>query len=892
RWAWSGARGLVAAVPPLVALAGTAAAQESIRIDGRPDEPAWDRAVEITEFVQGEPVEGAAPGAETTAWLLFNDEGIHVAARMREPLEIARQLVRRDEEGQADYFEVSFDPNRDRRTGYLFHVSAAGVQRDVYLHDDDETDDSWDAVWESEVALEPGGWTLEMRIPWSQIRYEPGDGPQTWGVNVVRWRVEAGERTYHALVPRNERGRVSFFRPLAGISVPASDQRIEVRPYVLARARTAPAEEANPFFDGRETGAQVGGDLRYGLGSAFTLDATINPDFGQVELDPAVINLSAFETFFDERRPFFVEDARILDFSLAGRGNRLFYSRRIGREPQGREPDGAIYVDVPVQSTILGAAKLTGRTGGGLSIGALAAVTDREEGQASLDAGDGPDIIAFPAAPRTWHGVLRARQDLREGATTVGGIATVLGRELGDGGDFDFLPSSAFAGGVDFEHLWDDRRWALEGYLAGTMVHGDTTALVGIQRGSTHYFQRPDSRFSVDSTATSMVGASWRLAVERRTGGHWSGNLSLGQTTPGFEVNDMGFATSREQIELHSGVQYREIEPGAVFRDYSVQLSTYQNWRGSAFRSPLSGDAWTRAHKGGSIWLEADWTLNNFWGGFAEYAYRPEALDEGATRGGPLMVTPANQKGEIRLHTDRRRPVSLQASALVERGDAIDNREFGLELTWRPGPRLELEMEPEYSRTTELDQYVGSFEASEYAATYGRRYLFGELERRTLSLETRMNVTFTRNLTLQLYVQPLLDAGDYRSYRQLERPSSFSFLEFQEGEPVDEDGDQRAESCAGGTICELDGTQHVDFDDDGLVDARFSDADFNVVSLRGNAVLRWEYRPGSTIYLVWQQRRFGRRPFGDFDLSRDRGDLLDLHPENQFILKVNYWIGL
>lgn len=877
------------------ALAAGAGAQQAIQVDGRLDESAWAAATEITEFVQGEPVEGAPPEARTIVRILFAEDGIYVGARMDEPEgPIARQLVRRDDQGQADFFVVGLDPNRDRRTGYLFQVSAAGVQRDAYLYEDNQEDDSWDAVWESEVAVDDDGWTAELRIPWSQLRYEPSTGEQTWGLNFGRWRVAAAEMTYHELVPRNEHGVVSFFRPYPGITVPASGRRVELRPYVLAQARTAAAAEGDPFFDGRETDAQVGLDLRYGLGSAFTLDAAINPDFGQVELDPAVINLSAFETFFDERRPFFVEDARIFDFSLAGFGNRLFYSRRIGRAPQGSPPPEAEFADVPVQSTILGAAKVTGRTAGGLSLGALAAVTDREEGRAAILDEDGGsyDIVAFPVQPRAWHGVVRAQQDLRGGATTVGGVVTALGREPVEDATFDFLPSNAFAAGLDFEHMWGDREWALEGHLAGSLVNGDSVALIAIQRSSTHYFQRPDSRFAVDSSATSMAGASWRVELERRSGEHWTGSVSLGQTSPGFEINEMGFSRSSEQIEANIGIDYREIEPGPLFRDYRISVSTFQNWRGSALDRPFSSSAWGRAHKEGSVWIDGSWTLNNFWGGSGEYAYRPRALDDAATRGGPLMVRPHNQKLEMRLNSDRRRAVSVQGEFLVEHGEALSNWETGLSVSWRPGPRLELELEPAYSVRTVQDQYVATFDAPEYELTYGRRYLFAEMDRRTLSLETRLNVTFTRDLTLQLFLQPLMDAGDYRSYRQLERPASFDFREFEAGTPLDLDGDGTPESCATGTICELDGVQYVDFDGDGLLDQSFRDRDFNVVSLRGNAVLRWEYRPGSTVYLVWQQRRFGRRPFGDFDIGRDRADLLDLHPENQFMIKVNYWIGL
>jgi hypothetical protein len=869
-----------------------------IRIDGRLEDDGWDRARPITDFVTGEPVEGQEPSQPTEVRILFDAEAIYIGARMSEPdpSTIARQLVRRDETGQADYFEVMLDPNRDRRTGYRFRLTAAGVQSDAYLYEDNRQDESWDAVWESEVSFDEAGWTAEMRIPWSQIRYEPTDGEQVWGVNFVRWRTEAGERYFYALVPRNQHGRVSFFRPMSGVQAPRNLRRIELRPYVLARAHTGPTTDGDPFFDGRDENAQAGFDLRYGLGSAFTLDATFNPDFGQVELDPAVINLSAFETFFPERRPFFVEDARILDFNLSGRRNSLFYSRRIGREPQGGSPDGAAHVSAPDASTIVGAGKLTGRTSGGLSVGALVAATAAEEGRAFFAGGDASadSLATYLAQPRGYYGVTRVQQDLRDGATTVGGIVTGMRRELPEEGTFDFLPRDAYSVGVDFEHMWGDREWALEGFWAGSMVRGEPDALIRIQRSSNHYFQRPDSDFEVDSAATSMVGAEWHLQFERRSGRHWTGAVWAGEMTPGFEVNDLGYSPSSERLDGGVRVSYQEVEPGPWFRSYVVTASTWQNWRHSVLRDPLSAASWSEAHKGGEVQLGAHATLNSFWGGMLSIRHRPETLDDGATRGGPLMVDPARTIGSVLLHTDRREPLSLGGSVMWGSGGAGRSIHTGLGLTARPSAGWELEVEPSLSWSRSTAQYVTAFGDEGYVPTFGARYLFGDLDRRSASLETRLNVTFTPALTLQLFAQPLIEAGEYRGYKQLAEARSFDFTELVPGTAVDGDGDGEAEACLDGTICELGGYQYVDADGDGEVsmETAFGDRDFNLVSLRGNAVLRWEYRPGSTLFLVWQQRRSAYRSFGDFDLARDRSDLVDLHPDNVFIVKMNYWLGV
>ena len=889
--AGSGGGGGVGVRSELVAVERSGA----IQVDGRLGEPAWEGAAVVRRFVQGEPVEGAPAEQPTEVRILFDDEAIYVGALMTEPdpSRIARQLVRRDDRGQADYFEVMFDPNQDRRTGYLFRVSAAGVQRDSYLHSDNQEDDSWDAVWESEVELLEDGWSVEMRIPWSQIRYEPSTEPQTWGINFARWRLDAAERTYYALIPRAQHGRVSFFETISGVEAPQSLRRIELRPYTLARGHRGPATAGDPFFDGAEADAQVGVDLRYGLGSAFTLDATINPDFGQVELDPAVINLSAFETFFPERRPFFVEDARILDFTLAGRQNLLFYSRRIGREPQGRRPDEATFTTEPEQTTILGAAKLTGRTTGGLSVGALAAVTGEEEGRAFFP-GDGladDRIEDYLAEPRGQYGVVRAQQDLRDGATTVGGIVTAMGRDLPADGSFDFLPSQAFSAGIDFEHMWGDREWALTGFVAGSLVRGDSAALIRIQRSSNHYFQRPDSDFTVDSSRTSLAGAEWRLEFERRSGEHWTGSIWAGEVTPGFEINDFGYSRSTERLDAGGRVSYREIQPGPVFRDYNISLWTYHNWRHDALDDAFSMDSWGAAHKAGGVNLSTRGTLNNFWGGSVDLSYTPETLDDGGTRGGPLMVDPNRVGIRTRVNSDRRKAISLDGNLNYDVGPGGTALRGGLGVTARPSPRWELGLEPGFNVHDDRDQYVTSVDDASFAPTYGRRYLFGELERRSFSLETRMNVTFTRNLTLQLFAQPLLEAGHYTAYKQLAEAGTYDFLAMEPGTATDGDGDGVPEACDA-AMCALDGYRWLDFDGDGAPDNAFRDRDFNVVSLLGNAVLRWEYRPGSTIFLVWQQRRGDRRAFGDFDFARDRADMLDLQPDNVFIIKVNYWLGL
>ncbi|MXY97097.1 MAG: carbohydrate binding family 9 domain-containing protein [Gemmatimonadetes bacterium] len=893
-------------VPPFVALAafctlstGTVTAQTDagsavvpameaaqrtgqVSIDGRLDEPAWAAAMPATRFVQREPVEGAEPGEDTEVRVLYDDGAIYIGARMYDdqPDQIGRQLVRRDERGAFDLFSVSIDSNNDRITGYQFRVSAAGAQRDAYLYDDVRQDDAWDAVWESGVTIDDEGWIAEMRIPLSQIRYEPRDGPQSWGINFMRRRLAANESIDFALQSRLRHGRVSVLGRLNGLVLPSGASRLEIRPYVLGSARTAEADQGNPFFDGSDFSGRGGFGLRYGLSPSYHLILTVNPDFGQVEVDPAVINLSAFETFFREQRPFFVLDAQEFEFGLSGR-DELYYSRRIGRQPRGGTPDDADFADIPTETSILGAAKITGRSPGGVSIGALAAVTGQESGKAH-SISDGR-IREFTVEPRAEFGVFRIRKDYRSGASQVGAVGSLVHRALPDDGAFDYLTSEAFSGGVDFEHNWGGARardWAVYGYLAGSRVQGSPEALIRIQRSSNHYFQRPDAtRLAVDSTATSMNGYNWRLQFARRDAEHLTGALWFAQISPGFEINDLGFSRSGERLDGGARIEYQNITPGRYLRNYRFNFFTFYNFRHEALDDPWSWSSWRNNYKNGRFWAGADFELNNNWDVFLGSSFSPTQFSDTRTRGGPVMEDPGSYSFDIGVGTDRRKRISLETELDYENYQRGGHEwEAEVEATIRPTPNWELEVTPNFSWERNAAQYVARTDALPFAPTYGSRYVFSDLERRSFSLETRLNVAFSPDLTLQLYAQPLLSSGDYLNYKQLLRASSFDFDVLDEG--------------TRSFIDPADGYRYLDFDGDGMPDINFSDRDFNIQSLRMNVVLRWEYRAGSRVFLVWQQTRSERDENGTLDIGRDFGNLFGGESENIFIVKFNYWFGV
>ena len=708
--------------------------------------------------------------------------------------------------------------------------------------------------------------------------------------------MSSNETSYYSLRSRTRPGFVSQFGMLDQVRVPTGSRRIEFRPYVLSSMHDGPAEAGDPFFDGFEATARTGGELRVGLGSSITLDATINPDFGQVEADPAVINLSAFETRLEERRPFFVEDGQVFDFGLSQtpRGDELFYSRRIGRAPVGRAPFGAAFSDRPDDATILGAAKVTGQTSSGLSFGVMAALTEEEYGEAFFETDD--HFEPFMAEPRSQFGVVKLQQDFNGGASQVGGIVTGISRDLPADGGFDFLASDAYSTGVSLDHQWNDRDWSLNFVFAGSHVRGDSTAITRIQRSSNHYFQRPDAgRLDVDSTATSISGSMWRARLSRQNGEHWTGGVWLGESSPGLEVNDLGFSRASEHVETGFSLNYREIQPGSWYKSYNFTGWVATSWSHEAFDDIGSWDSWEDARLFGTANVTARATLQNDWNGDATLSYSPDSYSYGATRGGPVMVSPGNWHLRANLNTDGRKVLSFRGGFSTRQSTIDHGGDFTVNgrVAFKPSSRLDMSLSPRYQTQTVTSQYVGSTSSLSYDPTFGRRYLFGEIDRHTVSMEARLNWTFSPRLSFQMYAQPLLSSGDYTAYKQLADTRTFDFLDFAAG-THSQSGD--SDLCSGGTICreiqEGADRQHVDFDGDGVVDYSFGDRDFNVRSLIGNAVLRWEYRPGSTIFFVWQRRQSGSISRGDFDISRDLDALLAAPADNRFMIKVNYWLGL
>ncbi|MGD8276896.1 MAG: DUF5916 domain-containing protein [Gemmatimonadota bacterium] len=877
-FAWSGAtEAQMARTDAQSAVAGASAAVRAaplvggVRIDGVLDEPAWRSAEAVTAFTQRMPDEGEPASERTEVRVLVGPDALYIGARLfdSEPDLIRAALVRRDVVSDFDYVIVNIDSRHDHNTAFAFTLTPSGSYQDAALGVDGEYDFGWDPVWDGAATIDEQGWSAEWRIPFSQLRFESAEDAE-WGIQFTRVIARKQEVATFPFVPRNETSGPHRYGHLTGLGQVREPGRLELFPYATARSEHLMVSADDPFRTGADRFYKAGLDLKYGITGNLTLDATINPDFGQVEVDPAVVNLTQYETFYPERRPFFVEGAEIFrygfpGFEMAGTDlGSLFYSRRIGRPPQGGFGGlGAAWTDVPDQSTIAGAAKVSGRIGS-WSVGVLEAATLEETGRYQRLDGSSASV---PVEPFTNYVVGRARRDFNEGNSTVGGIVTAVNRDLSDPALAGLLHSGAFVGGLDFIRYWDDREWFVTGTLTGSRVRGSADAILRTQRSSARYWQRPDARrVALDSTRTSLDGWRGSLAAGRKAGDHWRGAIAVQAKSPGFEANDLGFESRVDNWGVNAAFQYRDIVPGRLTRSFQVDLVPDLQWN-------FDGDL-----LGASVFLGSVQQWSNYWRSSTALTLYPERDSDTMTRGGPVGRAPAGGSIGQWIASDQRKPWSAQLSlnyAWNARGGWGFSRTFNV--TVRPSSALELTLGPEYNRTHAVAQYVAAVRDPSATRTLGSRYVFSDLDRTTISMTTRLSWTFTPRLSFQLYAQPFLAAGDYSRFKELHEPRKW-------------DWDVYGEDA--GIIDPVGGGYRIDPDAVGPASAfTLAEPDFNVRSLRGNAVLRWEYRPGSTMYFVWQQRRSGFVSVGDSRFSHDADALIHLRPENVFAIKLSYWWG-
>ena len=845
-------------------------------IDGDLSDSAWAEAPVQTDFVEQSPRPGLAPRLRTEFQVTYDDEAIYFAVRARDqaPETVVAPYPRRDDETRSDWIFVEIDSRHDRRTGYGFGLNPRGVQVDATFDAFINYDYAWDGVWQGAARIDSTGWCAEYRIPFSQLTYaaNPGDS-MAFGLNVYRLGIKEGESsTWSPRLPTYA-DLESHFNTIEGLVAPSKPERLEIVPYAATKGTFTPAS-GNPLIDPQQGDGYAGADLRLRIGSGFTATATVHPDFGQVEADPSQINLTTFETFFAEQRPFFVEGSSQFAFDLslpfATRGNSFgneqpFYSRRIGGAPEGSVPSDAAYSDVPTSTTILGAAKVSGRTSNGWSAGGMAAVTDAAEGEYVTTTDGQTDRRVVE--PTTGFGVLRVSRESGDGGRAVGLIATGVTRPGMDSALADQRLSSAFSLGLDGRRRFSGDNYEVSAFAVGSHINGSAAAMTGVLHGPGHFFQRPDAPYLHDDTTRTSISGLAAQARIAKIGGAWHWAAIGHLITPGFEINDLGFQRNADWLMAVGSVSYQKYRPGHFIRRWSAgldQVGAGWNFAGERRAALVSGFA--------------NASLRNYWGVTFGAQHEFPALATDVLRGGPALLMPASWSAVASVTTSYRKPfqLTLWGNLTSEPGSESHSWDLAPTVTWRATDRLNLSLGPEFNHTIYGWQYVASPVASLATGT-PTHYVIGRLDQSTVSLIARADFAFSSRMTLQLYMQPFLSAGKYTDLKEVRNPRA-------------ERPEDRLYRFPDDQVSYLSATNSylVDTDGDGTSDISFANPDFNQQAFNLNAVWRWEYRPGSAIYLVWTQRRGVEGADGSFDFNRDWKALFAGQATNVLMLKVSY----
>ena len=859
----------------------------AVSLDGKLDEVAWQAATPVTEFTQTDPNEGQPGSQRTEMRFLFDEGALYVGAKMYDTegrAGVRTSLVRRDASFNSDYMEIVIDGFHDHLGRAFFQVNPSGSKFDMLGIGSSCCDDGWNPIWEAATRIDDDGWSAEIRIPLSQLRFSSASS-QTWGLQLRRWIQRRNELQQWAFWRKNESGGPNRFGHLEGLEFgERSGKQLELLPYVAAKTQNLSVPTNDPFNGGNVQSARAGLDVKYNLSSNFTLDATFNPDFGQVEADPAVVNLTAFETSFPEKRPFFIASSGVFGFGgfncyFCSNVSSLsaFYTRRIGRSPQGADLayNAGEFADVPEATTILGAAKVTGRTGNGLTIGLLNAVTNREEARVRPQSGSDMNQIVEPL---TNYFVGRVKKDLMRGNLVIGGIATSVLRDMDDTFAPRLTRHAEFIG-TDVRYTWKERNYSLTGNFAITNIEGDPAVISARQQGAARYFQRPDRKpgsdgfftNTLDPDATQMRGGGAYLRLGKDAG-NWLWETAVNVRTPGFEANDLAFLTRADYIWYNANVFRSFTKPTSWYRDLAIIA-------GGQEQQNFDGDVTDR-----QLHAFFGMTAKNFWNVNTFYIYRPDLLDDRLLRGGPVVEKPGVDVIGWNMSSDSRGRVIFNGF-----GEFAKNRlggfgnSIGTNFTYRPAPNATLTVGPSWNNSRSLLQYVRRSTDPTNTAFYGSRYVLAAIDQKQLSLETRLSWTFSPTTSFELFAQPLLASGDYFDFKEFDAPRSGDFSIYGRDK---------------GTITETPGAtpgapSTVVIDPDGAGPAatmQFANPDFNFRSLRGNAVFRWEFKPGSVMYVAWAHNRSASLSQGDFRFSRDFSGMFENVPDNVFLVKASFWI--
>jgi len=847
---------------------------EPIVLDGLISESVYQNPA-VTKFTQKDPNEGKPASEKSEVWVSYDDHNIYISGRFYDSNadSIDATLMRRDNVIESDWFWVYLDPYNDDRTGYFFAVNPAGSIVDGILFNDSWDDNSWDGIWENKTSVDKDGWYVEIKIPFTQLRFKESEN-MTWGVNFNRDIKRRHEMSFYVMVPKNESGFVSKFADLKGLDGIKPKQRLEILPYIVQKAQYLVHDKNDPFYKSNQYKTTIGADLKFSIGSNLNVDATFNPDFGQVEVDPAIVNLSAFETFYEEKRPFFIEGSNIFAFGFGGANNNwgfnfgvpeLFYSRRIGRPPQ-RNVDGADYLDFAPETRILGAAKLSGKIDESWSIGALTSFTERTH----ADARFGDRDTSIEVEPFTHYGVFRTQKEFNSGKQSLGLIVTTVNRVFDDSNLDKILSNQAYTYGIDgWTFLDEDETYVITGSVIGSYTSGTKEYLTRLQSQPYRYMQRPDKTNSpIDTNRTSIAGYFSRVMINKQKGDFYL-NAALGLISPGFEYNDLGSQWMADRINGHLVLGYRWFEPDGIFRRKNIYLA-YN--RTSDFEDNVSRNG---------FYATTSTEFANYWGVNINASYNLKSVSTNLTRGGPKTNMPSNFSFNIMGYSDSREKITFSPYVGYWK-NTLGSTEFdtGIDIEWKPSSQISFSVGPEYFSSVTKYQWVGNFEDPYATNTYNYRYVFAEIDYKTLSANIRLNWIFTPTLSLQLYVQPLISVGDYEGFKELTNTPTLDYKAF---------------GTAGSEIIYDESSNSFIVDPDASGPAQsfsFNNPDFNFKSLRGNLVLRWEALPGSVFYFAWTNSRMNYESTGQFNFNNDFSNLLKAESDNIFLVKFSYWLDI
>lgn len=832
-------------------------------IDGWLTDEAWSAAEWAGDFMMHEPYDDRPATLSTQFKIIFDQDYMYVGMRAFDPYpdSIVSRLTRRDDM-DGDMMAFQFDSYHDLRTAFTFFASVAGSKMDILMTNDGENEDeTWDPIWWVETQTDDKGWTLEAKIPFSQLRFDKNsDG--IWGFQAAREVFRNSELSLWQPISRESPGWVHFLGELNGLKGINPRKQADLTPYIVTGLETFEKNGGDPFREsGRDLNTNAGLDAKIGVTNNFTLDMTLNPDFGQVEADPSVVNLTAFETFYDEKRPFFIEGRSIFEYDLAIHNmDNLFYSRRIGRNPHHYpELTENEYADVPAFTNIIGAAKLSGKTGNGLSVGILESITSREKAEIDLNGERRFETVE----PLTNYFAGRVIREINNGNTILGGMATTVNR-FTDEEHLEYLHSGAYSGGLDFQQYFLNRNYSLKLSTCFSHVRGSEESILRTQLSPGKYYQRPDADYvTLDSSRNSLSGYGGTMQFSRISG-HFNFLGFLNFKSPGLELNDIGYASEYGEIIEILWMGYNFTEPFSVFRSMSLNIG---QWTGYDFGGHFE-------YYGGNFEGHAD--FKNFWETGLGVNFESDVRSNFVLRGGPSMLWPGNLNFWSYAGSNSRNKFTTELSYSYNRG--LNNSGKGhsaeLELEYKPFSNLDFSIEPGFNHAYSELQYVMQYHSGE-----NDRYIFGSIERKTLALSLRINLILTPELTLQYWGQPFIATGRYSDFKIIT-------------EPLAEDFTDRFRLYGPGEITLNDsGDTYLINEPESGLSYTFSVPDFNVREFLSNMVFRWEYRPGSYLYLVWSQTREGYENYGILDFQDDFRNIWDIHPHNIFLVKFSYRIG-